>query len=327
MQSERSLAVSMPWQVAQWQRLEGLHKSARLPHALLLNGPAGTGKRRFALSLAQYLLCAQPRAGLACGECRQCGLNKARTHPDLKLLEPEEKSKQIKIDQVRGLVDYLGQTSQQGGYKVAVVSPAEVMNINAANGLLKSLEEPSEKTLLLLLSDRPSQLLATIRSRCQSMTFPIPPAAEAIAWLAPQLPSPQQAEELLAETAGQPVAALDLMTSDGLARRKQFGSDYLGLGAGQLTALAVAEKWLQHDMNELLTWLARKLTRMISFRVGGASLPADWQSLAMSANVEAVFKLLDSTNLLQARLRSGANPNMQLALEALLLESCDIFHS
>lgn len=338
---ENSLTVSLPWQVEQWQRLEQLRAEDKLPHALLLCGPAGTGKRRFALALAQYLMCAQPHAGQACGECRQCGFNRATTHPDLKLLQPEEKarqpkgksqqpkemSRQIKVDQVRELVQFLGHTSQQGGYKVCIVTPAEAMNINASNALLKSLEEPAANTLLLLVSDCPSQLLPTIRSRCQSVNFPVPSLAEAVAWLSPQVSSGQQAEALLAETSGQPIAALDLLASDGLGRRQQCDRDFLALATGRVTALALAEKWLEHEAGELLGGLSQKLSRFIRFRMGNTPLSEAWQQPVSRVAVKDLFNLLDKVNRLRVSIARGANPNKQLALEALLLESCDLFHS
>ena len=129
---EQTLAVHYPWQGAQWSHCVELQRAGRLPHALLLAGPEGVGKRRFALALAQSLMCEQSGPQGPCGECRQCHFNLAATHPDLKLLTFEEKAKQIKVDQVRGLIDFFSQTAQQGGYKVTLIAPAEAMNINAA---------------------------------------------------------------------------------------------------------------------------------------------------------------------------------------------------
>ncbi|MEE8056636.1 MAG: DNA polymerase III subunit delta' [Pseudomonadales bacterium] len=326
-QAERSLAVKLPWQMAQWQRLDDMLTDGKLPHALLLSGPTGIGKKRFALSLAHYLMCSQPSASMPCGECRQCGLNKAGTHPDLVVIEPEEKGRQIKIDQVRGLVEFLGHTSQQGGYKVTVVVPAEAMNINAANALLKSLEEPTANTLLLLLTDSPSQLLPTIRSRCQTMAFPVPPKAEALKWLATVLPSSQQAEALLDEVGGQPMSALELVESDGLTHRQQMKSDFISMVSGQVSALSVAEKWLDYDVYESIGWLNRRLSEFISYRMGNTPLAADWQAVVSKANVPGLFGLLDKVSQLHNSLVRGANPNKQLTLEDLLLEICDKFHN
>ena len=150
---ERHVAVSYGWQSEQWKKLVGLIEEDRLPHALLLAGVKGIGKFRFAEALAQLLLCDNPVNAVACGQCKACQLNLAGTHPDMKYLQPEEGAQMIKVDQVRAVVQFLDQTSQQGGYKVAILSPAEAMNINAANALLKNLEEPAGKTLLILVTD------------------------------------------------------------------------------------------------------------------------------------------------------------------------------
>ncbi|MFA7553586.1 MAG: DNA polymerase III subunit delta' [Spongiibacteraceae bacterium] len=320
-----SLAVKLPWQDEQWQRLEALRQSDKLPHAILLAGPAGVGKRRFAKAFAEYLICESPDSGVACGTCRQCGFILAGSHPDFKWLAPEEKSRQIKIDQIRELVDSLAQTSQQGGIKVATISPAEMMNTNAANALLKCLEEPSPNTLLLLLADAPNQLLPTIRSRCQIIKFPLPPQEVSLAWLATMTSSQTPVEELLLEAAGQPISVLELLQSDGLERRQQFNEDFLGMLEYKIPAIVVAEKWLAHDLTELLEWLARKLGRLIKCHMGGAAVATDhrWLSVVPASKVKGVFVLLDEVNALLVRLNRGANPNRQLALEALLLNSCE----
>ena len=125
-----------PWQVALWQQLVGRTQHA---HAYLLHGAAGIGKRALAERLMAYLLCRQPTDVGACGQCKACYLLAAGTHPDNFILQPEEPEKPIKVDQVRELVSFVVQTAQLGGRKVVLVEPAEAMNLNAANALLKSL--------------------------------------------------------------------------------------------------------------------------------------------------------------------------------------------
>ena len=126
------------WQDSQWQRLGVQIQSDQLPHALLLSGPKGTGKLHFAKSFAYRLLCLSAVHGEACGRCKGCVLNLSHTHPDLKRLSPEGSSRVIKIDQVRQLTDFIANTAQQGGKKLVVIEPAEALNVNAANALLKS---------------------------------------------------------------------------------------------------------------------------------------------------------------------------------------------
>lgn len=325
------MTVYLPWQDQQWGHLDGLLQQQKLPHAFLLSGSAGVGKKRFALAFAQYLMCESPKLSMACGECRQCLLNLANTHPDIKNLEPAEVGKQIKVDEIRDLVAYLSHTSQQGGYKVAILAPAEAMNVNAANALLKSLEEPAAKTLLLLLTDNLGQLLPTIRSRCQLVKFPLPSREAALSWLGALLPTREAMEQLLDDAACQPLTAQQLLLNDGLERRQQLNNDLLALLSGRASALGIAASWLDHELADVLNWFSRKLMVLISYSLAGdqagVTLGRDWQLLSAQADTRWLFQLLDKVNLLQRRIARGANPNQQLALEELLLETCDKFHS
>ncbi|HKI74426.1 MAG TPA: DNA polymerase III subunit, partial [Pseudomonadales bacterium] len=151
-----------PWHDKQKHQLMQLRTAEKLPHALLLSGPAWLGKQDFALATAAMLLCETPRDGMPCGDCPGCHLMAAGTHSDFRLIEPED-SRLIKIEQVRDLIEWVNQTPQRGGYKVVVVHPAESMNVNSANAMLKCLEEPTDRTLIMLVSDLPGRLLPTIR--------------------------------------------------------------------------------------------------------------------------------------------------------------------
>ena len=170
-----------------WQYRERLNRTrlrGRLPHALLISGQEGIGKRVLAIQLAHSLLCEQPGAdGQPCGQCAACGWLQAGTHPDLLWLLPEEAGKAIKVDQVRALTSELCMTSHAGRYKVAIIQPADAMNRNAANSLLKTLEEPTDNTLVVLLTALPGRLPATIRSRCQQLQVAVPDALSARQWL------------------------------------------------------------------------------------------------------------------------------------------------
>ena len=324
---EGELAVYLPWQAEQWQRISALRESGRLPHALLLSGSQGIGKARFARALAQFLMCEQPVGGTACGQCRQCHFNRAATHPDMKWVEPESAGKQIRVDQIRELVDFLGHTSQQGGYKVTVIHPAEAMNINAANALLKCLEEPSGSTMLILLSDAPSRLLATIRSRCQIVGFPQPDRQQSLDWLRAVLgPQSDQAERLLSEAQGRPMRALELLCSDGLEMLQQLDTDFLTMIEGRAGAVTIAEKWLAFELADVLVWFNQRLTALIAGAVGGVSLPMLWQPWVSRVDPRALYAVWDRGVQLQQQMSRGGNPNRQLALEDLLLFSCDKFH-
>ncbi len=187
-----------PWQINDWARLQELRK--RPLHGLLFKGPKGIGKLDLAMSFAQSLLCQHPgESGFACGTCPSCHWFEQESHPDFRFLQPEslsldgeetesgkKPSKQISVDQIRGLADFFGMSAHQGGRRVVVIHPAEAMNTNAANALLKNLEEPPQGLLFILVSHKPQQLLPTILSRCLSFTLPAPDAASATRWLANQ---------------------------------------------------------------------------------------------------------------------------------------------
>jgi DNA polymerase-3 subunit delta' len=185
----------------------------RLPHALLVYGPRGVGKLALAEKMAQLLLCeGKPRP---CGACDACRWFLGGNHPDFRRVEPEifwaEKPEKpsiiVKVEQVRELADFLYLRSHRGKLRVALVHPAEDMNENAANALLKGLEEPPAGAIFILVSHRPAQLLPTILSRCIKVPVPIPPREAALQWLAAQkIP---EAARWLAYAGGAPLRAVE----------------------------------------------------------------------------------------------------------------------
>lgn len=222
-----------PWQTEIWQHLCGLR--SRLPHALLLRGPKGIGKFDLALGLAQAVLCATPQAdGQACGTCSSCHWFGQGSHPDFRLIQPdalagnddvEEKdsgkkaSREISIDQIRALSDFANLSTHCGGYRVVVIHPAEALNNNAANALLKTLEEPSSNLLFILVTHKPQQLLPTILSRCLSISIPTPSRELALEWLQQQ--GMQNPELILCQAGFAPLEAMTL-TGDAVAESNQL---------------------------------------------------------------------------------------------------------
>lgn len=204
----------------------------RLPHAILLHGPRGVGKLELAETMAQLLLCEhKDLKARPCGQCDGCRWYLAGNHPDFRRLEPEaiakvppaseaeegsepapaKRTKQpslfILIEQVRELAAFLNLRSHRGALRVALVHPAEDLYPNAANALLKGLEEPPAGAVFILVSHRPSRLLPTVRSRCVAMPVPIPPRDAALAWLNAQ--KIQNADRWLAFAGGAPLQALE----------------------------------------------------------------------------------------------------------------------
>ena len=211
---ERAPPSLFPWQAGAVASL--LAERSRWPHAVLLTGPRGIGKRALALCLARALLCETPRAdGDACGSCASCRYAAAGQHPDLRLVEPVSVDEDgnvtpqewIQVDAIRSLIDWAQLTSHRRVAKVAVVVPAERMNAAAANALLKTLEEPPPATYLILVSAAPGRLPPTVRSRCRLVPAPRPTPAVAREWLAAQGIAAGGAEALLAQAGGAPLVA------------------------------------------------------------------------------------------------------------------------
>jgi DNA polymerase-3 subunit delta' len=178
----------LPWHELAVSRVAAAIAEGRLPHALLVQGPAGVGKDAFAWTLAAALQCRERGPGLQpCGHCAECSLSFAGSHPDLHVIRRTEDRKSIAVDQIRELSEALAMTSLRRGHRLAIVTPAHAMTPSAQNALLKTLEEPAARTLLMLVTPRPSALLATLRSRCQRVEIARPAAAAAAAWLAARL--------------------------------------------------------------------------------------------------------------------------------------------
>ena len=262
----------LPWHNAQFAALA--EREERLPHALLFTGTAGIGKRLFAQAVAQGLLCERPSSALhACGICEACHWMTSEAHPDYRVIQPElaeaieedepvkRKKPEISIAQIRALGDFINISAHRGGLKIVVIQPAEAMNLNAANALLKSLEEPPADTRFLLVADRPAMLPATIRSRCQQLALTPPTQNEAMHWLATQ--GIKDAQLALAQAGGAPLLAAQYADAAYLEQRSQFLD---GLAAREFDALGVAAKHAQQPVPQLIHWLQRWTYDVVSLK-------------------------------------------------------------
>ncbi|MGH8040483.1 MAG: DNA polymerase III subunit delta' [Rudaea sp.] len=303
-----------PWHADSWQRLLARRAQGRLPHALLLCGPAGLGKRVFADAFAAALLCEHADEA-PCGQCRACRLVHAGSHPDkvrisFDLRDDGKLRTEIIVDQMRALSARLAMTAQFGGLQIALIDPADAMNANAANALLKTLEEPTPATVIVLLADRPARLPATIRSRCQRIDFSLPPEEQALAWLRAQEIDARTATAALAAAGGNPGMALELARSGGLALRAEVDDDLRALAAGKAAASAIANRWSKSEPEQRLWFAALLVERAAADTALALTARADLPKLAAG---------FDRINRAREHLRGPLRPELVIldALSAL----------
>lgn len=322
------MSAVLPWHQPLWQRLIKQQAEGRLPHAMLFAGAKGVGKVQFAEAIGAALLCHAPMDGAACGQCKSCELIKAGSHPDLLRLSPEEEGKVIKVDPVREMIDKLHGTAQQGGYRILIVHPAEEMNIAAANAILKTLEEPGDATLIMLVVDQLGKVMPTIRSRCQRIDFAAPKAEEARGWLASEAQiSDEEAGKFLALAQGAPLLAKAWKLGGVKDLRAKFLTGLADLIRNRQSPLTLAEQLQKEDVALMLTWWGTLMSDVIHQQLAGAESPRtnlDMAKLvaALAKRVEsgAIFKLNDQIHQERAALMYHQNPNKQLLLEKLFME-------
>ena len=311
-----------PWLEAAWALLQQYRLTDRLPHALLLQGPAGLGKTALAQALAARLLC-RGDAVYACGQCPGCRLFMAGTHPDFLLIGPEESGKVVKVDRVRKLIADLELKPHYGGHRISVIEQADWMNLSAANALLKTLEEPAPGNLIVLVSEQPSRLPPTILSRCHKLSIQPPTHREAADWLRTQRPD-CVAEVLLSAADGSPLRALALADTDVVSRRQERFREFSGVLLQREDPLMVAERWLAGSAEEcfdrMLSWLA-DLMPLTLMREHAArrnpDLSAELQRLAGRLNAQVLSGFWDQ--LLKSRQALTGQVNRQLLLEETLI--------
>jgi DNA polymerase III subunit delta' len=331
---ERTLPQLLPWQEEAAAQLRRAWSANRLSHALLLQGAEGLGKQSFAAWLACAVLCDKSQGSTleCCGECPSCALFAAGSHPDLLWVVPEEDKQQISIDSVRAATERLTKTSYRQGYKVAILNPAHLMTPSAANSVLKTLEEPSPRSLLILITSQPSMLLPTVRSRCQKVTIPRPSHEQAIAWL--RAKSGRAVDSALLEFAGgAPLRALAY--ADGLfdTLNEQMQKQVGALLAGDADVTQVATEWGKDGLNERLTWLDLWLSSLaraalagnadlVTFPGRSAHLPSPSRPL----NISGVYSMVDRARALKSQLARTALQR-ELAVESWLIALLDVFGS
>lgn len=294
-----------------------------MPHALLVTGQAGTGKRSFARWLARAMVCEGTGEGLdACGGCRGCRLFDAGSHPDVATVEPEAPGKGIPVARVRDLVASVSLTRQYAAVRVVILSPAEALGHNAANALLKTLEEPPGSTLFVLVSTRPGLLPVTIRSRCQRIPIPVPRTEDAQGWLTESGVHGDPAL-LLPLAGGAPITARALGTDESLmgTRAKVF-EDLCALLSARADPVPVAAAWQRLGVETVCYWLMSFTGDLIRrhmsagrARLVNADLATSMQSSGVTVDLSRLFGLLDTCARARLAVESRLNYNDLLTLE------------
>lgn len=322
-----------PWLNEVWAGLLGLR--TRLPNALLIKGIKGVGKFDLATTYAQSLLCeSSVSSGLPCGDCDSCHWFEQGSHPDFRLLQPDilntteegaeketgkKPSREISVEQIRSLAHFASLSSHRGGHRIVLIHPAEAMNINSANALLKTLEEPTEKLLFILITHKPQQLLPTILSRCLSVGVNTPSRADGIAWLQQQgMLNPENA---LAQSGFAPLAAI---------RGTDDGGDELELEIlltalrrpTQMDAMLLADKLQKTAPGVVVHCLQQWCYDLSSVRLTGQVryFPKEIVPLNKLAIDVPAMRLLRFQKELNIAKREAFHPlNSKLQLESILL--------
>lgn len=327
---QRALATRLvPWLHEPLRRIEAAHAGGRLGHASLVVGPRGVGKINLARVVAERLLTppAAPPAMLTAEDAAAAMRDRhlpADHHPDLHWVFPEEDKHTISVEQIRGVGEVLALKAYAGAAKVVIVEPADAMTVQAANSLLKTLEEPPSDTFLLLVSHRPERLASTIRSRCQQVHVAAPTAAELAAWFGARPAA--ELGDLALLTGGAPVAMAELAGQEKWNIVNKLDDDLLSVSQDKADLQAVAASWIKTGPERVLPWLCARLANAIRARAGAggsttpvtdtraATLHNAWRNLTLARLIDQhgrVERLLNQT---------GSGLNLELALQVLLID-------
>jgi len=307
-----SAPVTPSWFTAAREEIDSALAANRLSHGILIHEDPGAGGLELARWITQRMNCTgEPRP---CGECQSCKWIAAGQHPDVTQLSPEGDSTQITIQPVRDLAADLALTAHGKGYKVAVVAPADAMNPFAANALLKTLEEPPPRTLVLLVTSQPSRLLPTLRSRCSKLRLTAPSRDEAAAFLVAARGEGPWADAMAATGAG-PFALLDADPAALAQLRTDTVNALRDIGSGNLQPPSVAERWAKGDLPTRLACLESWVTERI-LESGAKRELTHLSGAGLPLNICRLFEFSDAIR--DMRRLAPTSINKTMAVEALL---------
>lgn len=248
-----------PWHLSTWNNFKKARNNNHLPHAILLNGEEGIGKLKLAERMAKSLLCMNTTANSsdACNQCPSCKTYESAANPDYLQIGLLEEKKQISVDQIRSLSEFLNYSRSYNTYRVVIINPVERMNLNAANSLLKSLEEPTPNTIIILVTANHSSLLATIKSRCQLFSVNSPSKDETITWLeqnkSTEINQQLDAMALFNMVGAKPLNALSISQED-IDNKTDFYKDIHSVIKQSISISDIAKKWEKHDIETMINW-------------------------------------------------------------------------
>ena len=248
--------MTFPWLQSTFKQLAMRARQNSLHHGLLVKGQEGIGKTEFCLAMAELLLCKE--LGLdACGQCQSCKLFAAQSHPDMHLIHSD---KQIGVDLIRDAIQSLSQMAQLSGNKVLVIQRADTMTESAANALLKTLEEPTDKTYIMLVSSQPERLLPTVLSRCEKVALGPPDVATCQNWLLSQGQSDTSVDFISLYSCAPLRILAELERTDGLSF-SEFEQGIDALNLQQKSPIELAEKW-HTEAATIVLWLQHYVRKL-----------------------------------------------------------------
>lgn len=319
--------VIYPWHAQTWELL-----STRFPelgHGLLFYGKKGCAKKEFAERFVAWVLCLNKQPQQACGECSSCQWLRSDTHPNYVHITTDEDNKKqnakIKIEKIRELLPFVQQTGE--GWRVVMIEPAEALNTASANALLKTLEEPGEKVVLILLADHYLKLPATIRSRLQHFALDRMTVQDAQAFVQQQIPelATEQVKLLLNLANNMPLTAIEIEKSVWLQKRALFLSDWFKLVAEKNMPLNYSNKWSKElNFSEFITMFEYLLADIVNLKLNQSlkNDDLDFNGLAEFYSLEALFTLY--SDLQQKKLMVEQNVQTQLVLDELFIQLMNV---
>ncbi len=329
-----------PWQNENWRRAIRYLNEDKLAHAILLSGPASIGKLEFCLSIIQRVNCKNPTVDdYSCGDCKDCVLFLAKTHPDIRMINVDEdveqdkksanKVEQIKVDDIREINQFMTLSRQQGSYKIVCLNYAETMNNNAANALLKTLEEPPQNSLIFLISHRADTLLPTIKSRCQTWKFNLPDDDQSLRWLNQQKKHDHW-PALLKVSGNRPLLAQELETSGLGEERADFYQDLGHFLVGKTNVVKVSSKHQNEQLERLVAWQQAWCADLVRCHyddepvtLENPDIRRSLHSLVGRVDLHSLFRFMDK--LIELRRFSSGPLNKRLFIEDMLIRCQEIF--